>query len=305
MYLCIGFKIEHHGPGRFPVKKQTMATVNQIRKQIETAEKRLAKAEKNVAMYDARIDSAIARAAKATGHNVTRDNYNETVPSRSYFPVWYSIESNFDSKAENEKAVARETREIARLNEILAGMVQEQAETGLESILSALMANFREAWVAKMMVWYGEHYDYIAARKDAARARYIKARRIYDYMGFGGRYAKHPRIYRFVENAKNAAAEIISDDAARMDKTAYLAKMRKETVLNWSACVKKLAAKCAKFDMDETKVSASEPTVTEKGFECVLTDGKARLVYARMIWAAEYSELVRPHTRYIVTERTK
>lgn len=24
MYLCIGFKIEHHGPGRFPVKKQTM-----------------------------------------------------------------------------------------------------------------------------------------------------------------------------------------------------------------------------------------------------------------------------------------
>ena len=24
LYLCIGFKIEHHGPGRFPVKKQTM-----------------------------------------------------------------------------------------------------------------------------------------------------------------------------------------------------------------------------------------------------------------------------------------
>ena len=24
MYLCTGFKIEHHGPGRFPVKKQTM-----------------------------------------------------------------------------------------------------------------------------------------------------------------------------------------------------------------------------------------------------------------------------------------
>ena len=23
-YLCTGFKIEHHGPGRFPVKKQTM-----------------------------------------------------------------------------------------------------------------------------------------------------------------------------------------------------------------------------------------------------------------------------------------
>ena len=282
-----------------------MATVNQIRKQIETAEKRLAKAEKNVAMYDARIDSAIARAAKATGRNVTRDNYNETVPSRSYFPVWYSIESNFDSKAENEKAVARETREIARLRAALVEMTKAETATSLEITLDNVMVDFRAAWTEKMMAWYGEHYDYIAARIDAARARYAKARRIYDYMGFGGRYRKHPRIYAFVTNAKIAAAEIINDDAARMDKTAYLAKMRKETVLNWSACVKKLAAKCAKFDMDETKVSASEPTVTEKGFECVLTDGKARLVYARMIWAAEYSELVRPHTRYIVTERTK
>lgn len=282
-----------------------MATVNQIRKQIETAEKRLAKAEKNVAMYDARIDSAIARAAKATGRNVTRDNYNETVPSRSYFPVWYSIESNFDSKAENEKAVARETREIARLRAALVEMTKAETATSLEITLDNVMVDFRAAWAEKMMAWYGEHYDYIAARKDAARARYIKARRIYDYMGFGGRYAKHPRIYRFVENAKNAAAEIVCDDAARMDKAAYLEKMANTLADVWAAGIKKLAAKCSKFGVDETKVSASEPDVTEKGFECVLTDGKARLIYARVIWAAEYSELVRPHTRYIVTERTK
>lgn len=297
-------RLQPDGPGRFPVKKQTMATVNQIRKQIETAEKRLAKAEKNVAMYDARIDSAIARAAKATGCNVTRENYNETVPARSNFPVWYAIESNFDSKAENEKAVARETREIARLNEQLAAMetpVQDNAT--LEQKLDAIMVDFRNAWMVKMVNWYGEHYDWIAARVDDARARYTKARRIAEYMCFGGRFMKHPRIYRFVENAKAAAAEIVSDPAARMDKPEYLAKMRDEMADVWAASVKKLAAKCAKFDVDETKVSASEPDVTEKGFECVLRDGKARLIYARMIWAAEYSELVRPHTRYIVTER--
>lgn len=282
-----------------------MATVNQIRKQIETAEKRLAKAEKNVAMYDARIDSAIARAAKATGRNVTRDNYNETVPSRSYFPVWYSIESNFDSKAENEKAVARETREIARLRAALVEMTKAETATSLEITLDNVMVDFRAAWTEKMMAWYGEHYDYIAARKDAARARYIKARRIYDYMGFGGRYAKHPRIYRFVENVKNAAAEIVCDDAARMDKTAYLEKMANTLADVWAAGIKKLAAKCSKYGVDESNVSASEPDVTEKGFECVLTDGKPQLIYARVIWAAEYSELVRPHTRYIVTERTK
>lgn len=282
-----------------------MATVNQIRKQIETAEKRLAKAERNVEMYDARIDSAIARAAKATGANVTRDNYNETVPARTNFPVWYSIESNFDSKAENEKAVARETREIARLRAALVELTKAETATSLEMTLDDVMVDFRAAWTERMMAWYGEHYDYIAARIDAARARYVKARRIYDYMGFGGRYRKHPRIYAFVTNAKIAAAEIINDDAARMDKAAYLEKMANTLADVWAAGIKKLAAKCSKFGVDESKVSASEPEVTEKGFECVLTDGKARLIYARVIWAAEYSELVRPHTRYIVTERTK
>ena len=65
-----------------------MATVNQIRKQIETAEKRLAKAEKNVAMYDARIDSAIARASKVVNCEVTRENYNEVVSPKTNFSAW-------------------------------------------------------------------------------------------------------------------------------------------------------------------------------------------------------------------------
>lgn len=282
-----------------------MATINQILKQIETAEKRLAKAENNVVMYDARIDSAIARAAKATGRNVTRDNYNETVPSRSYFSVWYSIKSAFDFKAENEKAVARETSGIARLRAVLAEMTKAETATSLEITLDNIMAGFRHAWTEKMMAWFGEHYDYIAARKDAARARYTKAHRIHHYMGFGGLYVKHPRAYRFVENAMKAAAEIVNDDAARMDRAAYLEKMANMLADVWAADIKKLAAKCSKFGVDETKVSASEPDVTEKGFECVLADGKARLIYARVIWAAEYSVLVRPHMRYIVTERTK
>lgn len=43
--------------------------------------------------------------------------------------------------------------------------------------------------------------------------------------------------------------------------------------------------------------------VTQKGFECIITDGQERNIYARMIWAAEYSMFVSPHTRYIITER--
>ena len=44
--------------------------------------------------------------------------------------------------------------------------------------------------------------------------------------------------------------------------------------------------------------------MTAKGFEVVIRDGKPRVIHARVIWAAEYSDIVEPHIRYIVTERT-
>lgn len=61
--------------------------------------------------------------------------------------------------------------------------------------------------------------------------------------------------------------------------------------------------KCKTFGVDENKVVARHPNVTGKGFTVILTDGKDREIDARVIWAAEYSEFVCPHTRYIVTER--
>lgn len=43
--------------------------------------------------------------------------------------------------------------------------------------------------------------------------------------------------------------------------------------------------------------------MTELGIEVLLNDSKPRVLDVRVIWAAEYSELVAPHTRYIITER--
>lgn len=54
-----------------------MATINTIRKQIETATKRMESAKAKIAMYDERTANTIAKAAKATGMNVTIDNYDK------------------------------------------------------------------------------------------------------------------------------------------------------------------------------------------------------------------------------------
>lgn len=55
----------------------------------------------------------------------------------------------------------------------------------------------------------------------------------------------------------------------------------------------------------EQAIRVDNPTMTEKGFAAHITDGTTRVVHVRVIWAAEYSVLVTPHTRYIATQRTR
>ena len=58
-----------------------MATINQIRKSIESGEKNLVKFNKAVAMYETRLGNKIAKAIKETGKDVTEENYKETLAS--------------------------------------------------------------------------------------------------------------------------------------------------------------------------------------------------------------------------------
>ena len=95
------------------------------------------------------------------------------------------------------------------------------------------------------------------------------------------------------------------DDAANMDHDAYMAKMGQETIKSWNNGIILLTDKCHKFGLNEQAIKVSDADMTPKGFEAVITDETSRVVYVRVIWAAEYSVLVTPHIRYIATQRTK
>ncbi len=284
-----------------------MATTNQIRKQVETAEKNLVKFNKAVAMYEARIANKIAKAIKETGKDVTVENFRETLSSDEEWSIRYDISFNVEYRDENIRKANNETRRLENLRAELAKMEADAARTEkenapLEAALREAMSEFRVVWFAKMEEYYKEHYDYIREILPATRARYNKVRKISDKYGWR-MYDNHRRIYNRLEDIRKGCAEVISDDAASMERPAYLAKMHDETVKVWDAGIKKLTAKCKTFGIDEEKVVANHPRVTVKGFEVILTDGKDRVVDARVIWAAEYSRIVTPHARYIATER--
>lgn len=264
-----------------------MATIKQLAKQIETANKRANDYEAKRAMYESRMMKAIEKASKKTGEDIDVDNYREML-AQSNFELFYAIDNNREHRDENIKKYLKEFKNIEALTAQLNGMQAKEEEkeytTGLEKTLEVATTEFKKEWFESMNEWYGRHYDNMRNRLNAAN--------------------------EILKNKNGAstyelrnALDIVRNEANRLEKPQYMAKRNQELNESWENGLVKLAVKCRRFNLDETKIHACGLRVTAKGFETLLSDGSERVIHARIIWAAEFSDIVTPHTRYIVTER--
>lgn len=289
-----------------------MATINQIKKQIETANKRLEKNNDRVTMYASRIEKGLAKVAKYTGKQVTADDYENALDLKGGnakdWELYFSLNAAIDSKAENEHNVLKEQRNIQLLTAQLQRMEDEQRKQDarnkpLENALRVAMADFRVVWFNRMVDWYGKHYDAMRKALEPAKVRRERAKVCRYHFETMHHWSEYRNVRNYLNVVIKAANETIYDDANKYDKPEYMEIAKKELAISWENGIVKFASKCRNFGVDEKRISVRFPTLIEKGFEALLQDGTNRVIDARIIWAAEYSEYVCPHTRYIITER--
>lgn len=289
-----------------------MATINQIKKQIETANKRLDENNERVVMYANRIGKGLAKIAKYTGKQVTVDNYESALNLKDGntkdWDLYFSLSSAIELKAEKEHNVLREQRNIKHLTETLQSIEKEtkKAEMNdkpLENALRFAMNDFRVVWFERMIDWYGKRYDAMRKAFESAKVRRERAKICRNHFNTKHYFSEYKKVRKYLDIVIKSANEIIYDDANRYEKPDYMEIVKNKLAISWEKGIEKLASKCRKFGVDEKNIAISCPTLTEKGFKIMLQDGRERIIYARIIWAAEYSEYVCPHTRYIITER--
>lgn len=305
-----------------------MATIRQINKQIETSKKRIADFERRITMYQERRDKNIATANKKFGTDIKvvdiiskecgnaryrwleyhmPDNIREIIG----FETSFKITDAYNSMEENMKNLRIEQKNLERLQAELSELearLQDAANkynTGLDAALRSAMAGFKTVWFDYMITWYGKHFDFIKEHTPENKERRTRINILLSYFGAYFRQRAHLRISRSLARQFDGCNSIINDEANRFDsREAYLEEMRRRLELSWENGIVKLTEKCQRFGVDENNVTTSYPGVTSKGFEVIIRDGKPRMIHARVIWAAVDSNLVEPHTRYIVTERT-
>lgn len=305
-----------------------MATIKQITKQIETATKRIADFDRKIAMYTERRDKAIAAANKKSGLNIcvddiiVKENTNGRYTWREYslpasirdaigFEASFKITNACDYINDNTKNKGIEERNLARLQSELAALEAkakadaDNYDNALDAALRSAMADFRVVWFERMMTWHGKHFDIIQERTPVMKDRRARAINAKQYFNCYGTYSKHRRTCGVIDAIIGRCNEVIYDAANNYPtRDSYLADMKEELERSWERGIVNLTKKCQVFGVDQSKVSTCAPNMTSKGFEVIIQDGKPRVIHARIIWAAEYSDIVEPHIRYIVTERT-
>ena len=295
-----------------------------LEKQIQASEKRIAKFKKNIEMYDSRMNKKL-ELLQRQGYIATREDFqikktgkwkydydiivSEQVKQQVPFSIYMPVVENLQYKQENTDRLADERENLKKLNEkdhTRTQMASEISEknNALAKHLGEALAPFKKNWMEDMTNYHREFYHRIQKALPNARVQYDELKKaVYEENRKNG-FHPSAKVKQLEEKRKAFGRILSAPPASYPTEESYMNYMKPRLEDEYKNCLYVLADKCRPFQLDTEKVQVHHPRMAERGFDLLLTDGKDRVIDARMIWAAENSEYVSPHTRYIVTERT-
>lgn len=292
-----------------------------LEKQIASAQKNLEKYKKNCTMYSQRADKYIALEVKK-GNPVSREDFplvkgrfgwevsvSPEVKNRMKWDDMYRICDNIERECENRRNIEVTSRRLEELmlqqrqKEEVQRERERQYNQALEKELTRVLEPFHRRQEALVKAGLEKHYNFIKENLPEAQQKYreldARAWEVLRTYGTGTEYSSLKAKMKYYGG-------IISDRANRYDTmSAYVNDGLKDWNDYYRASLRHLTEKCSGFDVDKDKLSVAAFGLHDKGLELAIRDDKPRVVYARVIVAAEYSDKVCEHFRYIVTERAE
>ena len=295
-----------------------------IDKQIEATRKRIAKYEKNTQMYSDRADKQIA-GLQNKGYVVSKDDFqvaktgkwkydyevivSENVKQSVPFQSYYSIVDNLVRWQENKDRCLNERKHLdGLLEQQLAKQKTKQSREAelapMVGVLQASLEPFRQKWVSEQIKWHTAFYQRIHRLLPEAKKKYHSLDDEIFELNRQNCFRYPTAQIRELEEKRKMYGRIISARPASFSSQEdYLTIIKGELDNDFTASIGVLAEKCRDYQLDLDKLQVLHPRMEERGIGLYIKDGDARIIDARMIWAAENSEYVSPHTRYLVTER--
>jgi hypothetical protein len=312
-------------------------------KQIATAIKNIDKIKANIERYKGLVEKKYAKLLKLypnmSKYNFEELSDFTTIFGRDNWDLAYGYFDNLDSIKDNEKKLVYEQRHLESLQNEKSN--KENSTKSYFDSTQELVNKFEELLKDYKQSYFDDCENKFAKLYNKMKAGYASAKAILkkandDLPYFFGTYHSYKFSYimkhyldvregmlgyysigtynkkfipfteeecNLIEEWKNAYV-VVHSDCQRFDTVdLYIEYKMKEVEMDWDSKIRTFADKCLKFGLNMDNVEFIVNNTSIKECEFMLKDDSSRVIYGRCIWAAEYSEVVTPHIRFIVTEK--
>ena len=169
----------------------------------------------------------------------------------------------------------------------------------LLDIFTKQLAPFRKEQIEKGREWAASFFETNYPRIKKLRDRndeLVKQVGLYKLMRDGGKEAAE------YERNKKTIGSILTHLAGKRNKEEFVEYIAEQTGKKFDYNVRSLTDRVLQKGMKIESVKVTDISDDPKLFQLWITDGE-RTMYARSIWAAEGSDIVTPHFRFIITEK--
>lgn len=217
-------------------------------------------------------------------------NYFMTATQREFINSYLFICEWLESKDPN--AIKAQLEKDNIIKSITTILINQTTDFHTEFINRAdKWARLTHKKMTEMYEKYSEKYNELTAQMRALGTSFVANSP--EYEAYRKLYDERA-VFTKAMNKARLVAQCSLDD--------FVKKTIAEAEMTFNKNINTLAYKISEKNIDVQMMKVSHIEDDPKFFEMLISDGKIGL-YARSIWAAEWSEKVTPHFRFIITDR--
>ena len=179
---------------------------------------------------------------------------------------------------------------------------KQEQQTIINSIKEKLLENtkeFHDEYISRVEKFANKYWDELPSKIESSKKAYEEAKQLYDKEQD---YSKSKVLRKKIEEASRVYNSYLIVSRKYSSKKEYVDKCKEDAEAKFDANITTIAERLKKQDFIISDIKVTDIHNDPKFYAMRVTDGINK-VYCRSIWAAEFSDKMIPHFRFIITNR--
>ena len=179
---------------------------------------------------------------------------------------------------------------------------KQDQQTIINSIKQKLIENtkeFHDEYIKRVEIFANKYWDKLPFNLESSKKKYEEAKKLYKDEQY---YDKSKILKRKMEEASRIYNSYLIVSRKYSSKNEYIDKCKEDAEDKFDSNITSIAERLKKQDFIITDIKVSGIHNDPKFYAMYVTDG-VKKVYCRSIWAAEFSDKMIPHFRFIITTK--